>query len=272
MPTVPLTPRTRRPRIRWRPSVSRLTGPMLAQLRDATGWAQSISDDRGYQYWAGIHGLPLPISCTHSTRQQFASYFLPWHRAYLYFYERALRDRVPTLGQPWWDWTRDRTVPGAYADQQADGQRNPLFSVRVNDVAMAQAANAGLTLPADVRRYPGQPGTRLPEAWEVDSVLAMPDFFSFSRVLENLHGLVHVWVGGDQGHMRHVPLAAYDPIFWAHHAMIDRIWRIWQLRHPPPSFTSDYLNTALRPFPLTVAQVLDVRALGYDYAATVGIA
>lgn len=25
--------------------------------------------------------------------------------------------------------------------------------------------------------------------------------------------------------------------------MIDRVWRIWQLRHPPPNFTADYLNT-----------------------------
>ena len=241
---------------------------MLARVREATGWVQSISDDRGYQYWAGIHGLPLPISCTHSTSQRFASFFLPWHRAYLYFYERALRDRVATLAQPWWDWTRDRQVPAAYSDEEAEGRRNPLFSVEINELAMAQAANGGLRLPADVLRQPGLPGTRLPTSAEVSAVLAIEDFFTFSRELEDMHGLVHVWVGGEDGHMSQVPLAAYDPIFWAHHAMIDRLWRLWQLRHPPPSFTADYLNTALRPFPLTVAQVLDVRALGYDYAAT----
>jgi tyrosinase len=268
MPTVPLSPRTRRPAIRWRRSVTHLTAGMLDHVREAVGWAQSISDDRGYQYWAGIHGLPLPISCTHSTSQRFASYFLPWHRAYLYFYERALRDHRPGLAQPWWDWTTDRRIPPAYGDEQAGGAPNPLFSVEINDLAMSQAQNAGIDLPSDVVRQPGQPGTRLPQAWEVESVLAAKDFFTFSRVLEDLHGLVHVWVGGRGGHMSQVPLAAYDPIFWAHHSMIDRIWRLWQLRHPPPSLTDDYLNTALRPFPLTVAQVLDVRALGYDYAAT----
>jgi tyrosinase len=241
---------------------------MLQRVREATGWAQGVADDRGYQHWAGIHGLPLPISCTHSTSQQFASFFLPWHRAYLYFYERALRDHVPTLGQPWWDWTRDRQIPPAYADEQAGAGPNPLFSVAINDLAMEQARSSGLDIASNVERYPGLPGTRLPEAWEIESVLAIPDFFTFSRVLENLHGLVHVWVGGRVGHMRHVPLAAYDPIFWAHHSMIDRVWRIWQQRHPPPNFTAEYVNTALRPFPLTVAQVLEVRALGYDYAAT----
>jgi tyrosinase len=29
-----------------------------------------------------------------------------------------------------------------------------------------------------------------------------------------------------------VPFAAFDPIFWAHHTMVDRLWRLWQLRHP----------------------------------------
>ncbi len=68
--------------------------------------------------------------------------------------------------------------------------------------------------------------------------------------------------------MRRVPLAAFDPIFWAHHAQVDRLWRRWQLKHSPPSFTSAFLNTALAPFPMTVAQTLNVRALGYDYATT----
>lgn len=28
-------------------------------------------------------------------------YFFPWHRAYLYFFERALRDRVARASLPW---------------------------------------------------------------------------------------------------------------------------------------------------------------------------
>ncbi|MBV9870351.1 MAG: tyrosinase family protein, partial [Frankiaceae bacterium] len=48
---------------------------------------QAINDERGYQYWAGIHGLPLPNSCQHGT-----ILFLPWHRAYLYLFEQYLLD------------------------------------------------------------------------------------------------------------------------------------------------------------------------------------
>jgi tyrosinase len=271
MPTIPVSPRVRRPRIRWRRSVEKLTAPQLSHVRQAYRWAESISDDRGYQAQAGIHGLPLPVSCKHTIGQQFANLFLPWHRAYLYFFERALRDEVSTLAQPWWDWThpspRNKGLPDAYAAKQAGGKPNPLFSVKINAVAMQQAQQAGIDLPAKVRRQPGLPGTQLPTQQQVDQVLAIPDFFTFSRVLEDLHGAVHVYVGGRTGHMSNVPLAAYDPIFWAHHSMIDRLWRMWQLRHPPPDFTADFLNTALPPFPMTVAQTLDVRALGYDYAA-----
>lgn len=35
--------------------------------------------------------------------------------------------------------------------------------------------------------------------------------------LEDLHGNYHVIVGGTAGHMSHVPVAAFDPVFWMHH-------------------------------------------------------
>jgi hypothetical protein len=54
--------------------------------------------------------------------------------------------------------------------------------------------------------------------------------------------------------------------FWSHHAMIDRIWYFWQLSElgmdPPP----DMMSTVLAPFPMTVAQTLEIERLGYDYA------
>jgi tyrosinase len=39
--------------------------------------------------------------------------------------------------------------------------------------------------------------------------------------LEDIHNTVHVLVGGwgdkFDGHMKHVPISAFDPIFWLHH-------------------------------------------------------
>ena len=82
-----------------------------------------VSDDRGWQHWAGIHGLPLPMYCQHHT-----SLFLAWHRAYLYYFELSLKDFEPTVTLPWWDWTSAWShqvgVPLRYSDAEADGQPN----------------------------------------------------------------------------------------------------------------------------------------------------
>jgi tyrosinase len=84
-------------------------------------------------------------------------------------------------------------------------------------------------------------------------------------LIEGIHASVHTWVGGA---MTLVSVAAYDPLFWAHHAMIDRLWYLWQIdtHERPPA---DLLDRALWPFPMTVRQTLDIGLLGYEYAVRV---
>ena len=46
-------------------------------------------------------------------------------------------------------------------------------------------------------------------------------------MLDNgLHGNVHVLTGNGTN-MGSVPFAANDPVFWAHHCNIDRLWASW---------------------------------------------
>lgn len=54
---------------------------------------------------------------------------------------------------------------------------------------------------------------------------------SIDDSLEAVHDTVHTTVGSG-GHMSEVPYAAFDPIFWLHHAMIDRCFAIWQSLYP----------------------------------------
>jgi tyrosinase len=61
--------------------------------------------------------------------------------------------------------------------------------------------------------------------------------------------------------------SAFDPIFWSHHCMIDRLWYLWQVQHGVNNLPPAYLTKVLAPWSLTVADVLDVRKLGYTYAA-----
>jgi tyrosinase len=246
-------------RLRHRRSARRLTAGQLADFRRAIEAAQAIDDDRGYQSIAGIHGLPLPISCVHHREL-----FLPWHRAYLYMLEKALQERVPGVTLPWWDWTANHAegIPAPYSRRRVDSRKNPLYDSPIQPSGRERPSQKRTT------RAPGAPG-RLPSVEELDAVLANPDFFTFQTQLESLHDGVHVWTGGT---MESINTAAYDPIFWAHHCMIDRAWYLWQLRHPGATLPASLLDRALAPFPLTVRDTLDITQLGYDYAASTAAA
>ncbi|KAF8252413.1 Di-copper centre-containing protein [Wilcoxina mikolae CBS 423.85] len=82
--------------------------------------------------------------------------------------------------------------------------------------------------------------------------------------VESIHNTVHVNCGGQWGHMTAVAYSAFDPIFWLHHANIDRLIAMYQAVHPdrqmspqPASGTfarqvsngdMDDLDTPLAPF------------------------
>jgi tyrosinase len=87
-----------------------------------------------------------------------------------------------------------------------------------------------------------------------------------------------VLVGGDSGFMADPNFAALDPIFWAHHANIDRLWESWLARgggRANPTANSAWMNTDFTFFDengtqvtMKGSQVLQTAAqLGYRYDA-----
>lgn len=240
-----------------------MSAAQLAALRSGVRKMQAIRDNRGFAALAGIHGWPQ-YRCKHSSETTQARLFLPWHRAYLYEFELALLEQDKDARLPWWNWpaSRQSGIPAAYADQEAEGGPNPL---------------AGSALPTDVphrppdwsattHRTPGPPG-RLPDAKTVEAIVKQPDYYDFELALETqLHNLVHGWVGGSMGEIN---TAAYDPLFWAHHTMVDRIWSLWQSQHASPGPSPSTYGVGLGFGQLTVGSVLDTAKLGYDYAASV---
>jgi tyrosinase len=251
-----------------RQNVANLSAAELAVWRQVIGNSMAIQDNRGYVHFAGLHGLPNQ-DCQHSNLL-----FLPWHRAYLYILEMALRDINSSVSLPWWDWTSDDShangLPAAYADTTGT---NPLRSgetglpQRTLDRIKAQLPDVlDFTVdPPRTVRAPGPPD-QLPSASTIESILEASTFDDFSTQLEDQHNLVHGWVGGT---MSIVPIAAFDPIFFAHHTMIDRLWYLWQLRNPNAGVGTVALDQALPGTPLNVGQVLDISRLGYDYATKV---
>ena len=116
----------------------------------------------------------------------------------------------------------------------------------------------------DTHREPGNP-TGLPTKQEVKDLLALSDYGDFSDGLENIHNSIHGWVGGRCGDMGYVPFSSFDPIFWSHHCMIDRLFYLWQQR-PGNDVPLLLYDEVLDPFSLSVRQVINIYELGYDYA------
>ena len=232
----------------------------VAALADAYQKMQALSaaDNRSWIYWAEFHGFNR-YECWHHARSgpgtgQLFPYdlFLPWHRAYLSFFDNAARDQNEDAILPWWDWTSAEShangLPAAYRTGGQSLDSGPVPAI--NGEAERRTT-----------RNPGSPGS-LPTPGDIDTILNLTDFRDFSNQLQDVHDGIHGWTGGDMGS---IGTSAFDPVFWAHHAMIDRIWYLWQLRHGVNTIPAEYLDLALFPG-LTVQQVLDVHALGYDYA------
>lgn len=254
----------------------------IAAVQDASGKLQAISatDNRSWIYLAGIHGFP-DFACWHHSRVDQTQYsydlFLPWHRAYLLTFEHALRDQNSDASLPWWDWTSPLAhqvgVPDAFSVAQVDGEGNPLATGPMPDMPDDPARRT--------RRFPGPPDELpsmdhdTPRLRAISKLLNLSKFTDFTNQIQNVHDFIHGWCGGldpadpnQGGDMGVIATSAFDPIFWVHHCMIDRLWYLWQLRNGVANVPSSYLTRPLAPFPMTVADVLDITQLGYEYAAS----
>lgn len=261
----------RRPR--YRKNLLRLTPRELNRLRRAFEGLYAISqttdddgnvdpagnrdDERGYQWIAGVHGAPPPVYCEHGSL-----HFTTWHRAYLYRFEKLLQDQVRTVTLPWWDWASEQAQADGLPPALTDATYVDLVTGETKPNPLRQAFSQ--VTGSMTERSPSPPAELAVLAAGVAFAMAQADYPSFVQNLENPHNGLHIWVGGD---MASVPTAAYDPVFWMHHANVDRIWAMWQQERPDAAIPSDALEFVSEPFNMTGAQVMSTRKLGYAYAA-----
>ncbi len=242
-----------------RKNILDLTAAELAALREAFDKVYQINDERGYQYHAGIHGYPVPVYCQHGN-----PLFAVWHRPYLYLFEKALQDQVPGVTLPYWDWTAPEAqvngLPAAYTTKTLKGTSG---TSKPNSLYQSVITFKG-TEYHRTSRDPGTLSTLKTLANLVVKAQSQPSYILYSPALENPHNGLHGFVGGTMGL---IPYSAYDPIFWAHHANIDRLFSEWQTAHPDVVPPDNIMNTALAPFGKTLNQIWDMKKLGYDYVA-----
>jgi hypothetical protein len=178
-------------------------------------------------------------TCQHSPQGRQLNFF-GWYRMYLYYFERVLTDPDQTA------------LPDAFQNPSS-----PLYELR-----RSEALNEGSATPN-------------PEIANIDGPLTTDtSFLQYEGDIERgVHGNVHCSVGQTCPIpvMGLVGVAANDPIFYEHHANIDRMWSCWQHAHPDEkpgdwqdeefSFVDEKGALVKRP----VKDFLNTRVLGYLY-------
>ncbi|MFJ7204152.1 tyrosinase family protein [Streptomyces sp. NPDC098789] len=254
-----------------------------AEKRAFTSALVELKRTGGYDRFVTTHNGFIMSDTDSSDRVGHRSpSFLPWHRRFLIEFETALQRIDPTVALPYWDWTADRTSRSSLWAADFLGGTGRARDGQVMDGPFAYAAgkwpvNVRVDGRSYLRRALGTGVAELPTKAEVDSVLAMAVYDAapwnsasngFRNNLEgwrgvNLHNRVHVWVGGQMG----TGVSPNDPVFWMHHAYVDKLWAEWQAKHPqspylPAAGTPDVvdLHDTMRPWnDVTPADMLDHR-------------
>ena len=252
------------PPVKVRPDVSTLdpNGPELRALRAGVGALKQLPESSP-RHWAALARIHSGF-CPH--RNWF---FLPWHRAFVLHFEQICREASgdPDFMLPYWDWANSPRVPAPFW-----GAGNPLMHTRrIRPDNSASPSFAGQRVLYGANNFGG--------------ILRVTDFITFAggiatsqrrgssagRLEGGPHNYIHSFIGGDMGGMT----SPLDPIFWLHHANVDRLWTEWE-RLSPGRTTSNprWLDFSLEGFDgirpqnqpaLKVSDTLSTYPLGYRY-------
>lgn len=198
----------------------------------------------------------------------FGPTFLPWHREFLHRLENELQQVLgdPDFGIPYWHWVQDEAKGGPHVQAGPHVQNSTVWNDLEhvpwpNNATRLTVLMGGtywprmslkfvlsLTAPylklepvdlgvLTIRSIDPAQGSiiAVADGDEASTYTGLsydtPDYNStstdsFRNLVESGgHGAIHNIVGGDMGS---AALAVNDPIFFLHHAMVDRIWARWQ--------------------------------------------
>ena len=265
-----------------RPSVAALSPAQIASLRHGIQVMMSrpVTDPTSYRFQANIHGTQdMPTNSSWNQCEHGSFYFFSWHRMYLYFFDRILRAAAgdPNLVLPYWDWTdpAQRTLPVPFR-QPADSTNSLYIAPPGRPAGVDSGA---FSLPSSAVDDTGaladvtfETGGSLGNGFGGGSASPMQFNGATGDLEMQPHNIVHSDLGGL---MAVVDTSAQDPIFWLHHANIDRLWNHWIQQGGGRTDPSDaaWLNTIFTFYDeaghavyLTGSEILDtVSQLNYRY-------
>ncbi|KAG8727093.1 hypothetical protein FRC11_013944 [Ceratobasidium sp. 423] len=217
---------------------------------DSGGHAKSLLDDFTYVHYE-LRDIVHHVAS-----------FLPSHRWFLEMHVEELRKCGYTDPMPYWDWTLDSGTPKNFLGSEMFDPKKGFGSVGVAEDCVEDGPYAGMKVnipePHCLKR--GYDLTTVdPGLWTkpvINKIMENPDFLNFWNQTERIpHDKVHDAVGGDV--REHY--SPNDPLFYLHHAQIDRVWALWQGRNK--TRLSDYAGNTIQNVTTNTALVSDMMTM-----------
>ncbi|KAK1431075.1 hypothetical protein QVD17_14292 [Tagetes erecta] len=294
--------------LRIRPAAHRLTPEYVAKYKAAIAAMKALPDthphswkQQGKIHCAYCNGAYSQVMNGHpelKLQVHNSSLFFPFHRWYLYFYERILGKLIndPTFGLPYWNWDNPTgmMLPAMFEEPGPNGnpRTNPLFDA-FRDVSHLPPAiidlnnrddNAGANcvdqIAANLSTVYSQMVTNSPTTSDFFGTNPDPKVTPKVGSIESgAHTAVHIWVGNprmpNREDLGNFYSAGYDPAFYVHHSNVDRMWQIWRDINPYKNLDpsdDDWLNASYVFYDENEELVrvynrdcVDIHKMGYDF-------
>nr|GMD36690.1 polyphenol oxidase I, chloroplastic-like [Ipomoea batatas] len=294
--------------MRVRPALHRLDGKYREKFAKAVEMMKALpaDDPRSFTQQAKVHcaycnGAYDQVGFPDIEIQVHNSWlFFPFHRWYLYFFERILGKLIgdPTFGLPFWNWD----IPAGMVFPSVLNDRNvSLYDENRNQSHLPPTVvDLGYqgkdTEATDFNRISNNLAlmykSMVTNAGTAELFLGKPYKAGDDPVnkgggsIENIpHTPVHRWVGDVKPRtqngedMGNFYSAGRDILFYCHHSNVDRMWTIWQQlggKGRRRDFTdSDWLDATFifydenkQAVRVRVGDALDNQKLGYKYEFT----
>ncbi|GKB84095.1 polyphenol oxidase I, chloroplastic-like protein [Tanacetum coccineum] len=220
--------------------------------------------------------------------------FFPFHRWYLYFYERILGSLIddPTFALPFWNWD---TPAGMTIPKYFNDPKSALFDSKRNQAHLNAVVDLGYNdedkNTTDIEKVKNNLGimyrNMVTNATDPEGFFGKPyragdyregDSSAGGSIEGNPHVPVHRWVGDPREtnfeNLGNFYSAGRDTLFYCHHSNVDRMWSLWKMmggKHVDIN-DPDYLNTSFVFYDenknlvrVYVKDSLLTKKLGYDY-------